>query len=361
MIIDLHCHYTFLHRPLDPAGRFSFEPPGRRGGPDACDSCVSPRALERVAFRLMRRVMNMPNDPAEVDQRLEAFYDRHLGGAGPVQRWVLLAFDAYHDDHGRRPPLPFVDDDLGSDIYTSNSLVRATCRAHADRYLFGASVHPYRENALACIDEVFAAGAVLIKLMPLHQNIALDDPRTLAYFRHCASIGLPLLLHFGPEFTLRTQHPPFGELTAMLEVLNRLRRTGDMPITIIAHVATPVSPLGPWRHYHTLVDALRGPFADAPLFADISACNSWGKVWFLRRIARQQELHHKLLFGSDFPVAPATTWLRYRLGEHFAPIARLESWSQQAAETARIIGFNEIVLRRAAALLPNVGAFAAET
>ncbi len=357
MIIDIHCHYTFTQLPLSTGERFSFEPADEPGFRGAFDSCISPRAFRRMSFRAMRRYLHVGHDDSQIDARLADFYGRHLAGAGPVRRWVLLAFDAYHDSRGERPPLPRRAGDRGSDIYTSNSLIRATCQRHPERFLFGASVHPYRADALACLDEVFAAGACLLKLIPLHQNVDARDERTIAFLAHCAELGLPVLLHYGPEFTLTSHDRALGELPPLLDVLRHLHSSGSMPTTIIPHLATPVNPAGPWRNYNALVDALTGSLADAPLYGDVSALCSWGKVWSLRQIARRQELHHRLLFGSDFPIPPAAAWLRWRLGSAWQRISEHESWSNQAAEICRCMGFNETVLHRAAELLPNVDFF----
>src|SRR5439155_26641699 len=120
---------------------------------------------------------------AELDDLMNAAYARHLLTTGGIDRYVLLAFDAYHNDAGRRPPLPERSGDCGSDIFTSNSFIRRLCRNNPDRFLFGASIHPYRADALAALDEVAAAGACLLKWLPLHQNINVRDPRTVAFLR----------------------------------------------------------------------------------------------------------------------------------------------------------------------------------
>jgi mannonate dehydratase len=243
-------------------------------------------------------------------------------------------------------------------MYTSNSLVRAACRVRPDRYLFGASVHPYRENAVACVEEVFSAGAALIKWLPLNQNIDITDPRTIAVLRCCARLGLPILVHYNAEFTLTTQHPEFIAVEPLLLVLRRLRHEGEMPITIVAHVATPVHPLGDEEPLRMLTDALLGEFAEAPLYADISALATWGKIRYLRQIARQQDLHPKLLFGTDFPVPLGLWLLRWDLGRDYRGIGGESSWPERAARVCRRMCFNEIVFHRAAALLPNIDYFA---
>ncbi len=359
MIVDIHCHYTFARRLASGDERFSFEPLAESGAP-ALDSCVSPRCLRRPAWRIARRWLGLSGTASggALDAALERFYERHLTADGPVQRIVLLAFDRYHDDGGRPTRWPTSSRQRGSDIYTSNSLIAQTCRRHPGRFLFGASVHPYRADAVACVEEVFAGGACLLKWIPLHQNIAPHDPRTRAVMRRCAELGLPLLVHCGAEFTLATQHPAYRPAAPWLAALAQLRREGTMPITIIAHVATPPTPLGGRGSHQLLLDALLGDFADAPLFADVSALTSWGKVGFLRALARRQDLHGKLLFGSDFPVPLGWPRLRGDLKAERDRIRALSSWIQQAAEVFRQTGYNEIVLHRAATLLPNVDSFA---
>ena len=395
MVIDVHCHYTFSRRPATTAERFSFESPAAPAGdpplPTAFDSCVSPRATARFNWRIARRVLHMPPPGAAADAWLEAGYARHLlaattpsaaatlprplpgregrlgppqplpereGSSGAIDRFVLLAFDAVHDDDGRCPPLPQPRDRLGSDIYTSNSLVRAACRQHSDRFLFGASVHPYRRDAVACLDEVFAGGACLLKWIPLHHNIALDDPRTRAVLRRCAELGLPLLIHCGEEYTLTTQCPHLKSIRPLLAVLRELRRKEQMPTVIVAHAATAVTPWGDDGSHRLLLDALTGEFADSPLYADISALVTWPKAPHLRRLAQRQELHHKLLFGSDFPVPPSVWRVRRELGREYAPVCAIPSWPGRAAAACRALGFNEIVFHRAATLLPHVDYFA---
>ncbi len=358
MIIDIHCHYTLTARRVsDAIERFSFEPPGR-SAITAYDSCVSPRFARSLAWRLMRLAANLPPDvrPSDaLDERLESLYACHLHAEGPIERFVLLAFDAYHTDAGERPPLPARRDQPGSDIYTSNSLIRALCRAHPQRFLFGASVHPYRPAAVACVEEVFAAGAVLLKWLPLHQNISPHDARTQQVLRCCARLGLPVLIHCGAEFTLATQHPAYMPFEPWLEVLRRLRREGRMPPTIIAHVATPVLPWQERRSHRLLVRALRDEFADEPLYADISALTAWGKAAWLRKVAAMQDLHAKLLFGTDFPVPVALPRLRRVLRCRYDEVRGIRSWPQQAARICQIAGFNEIVFCRAASVLANCG------
>jgi hypothetical protein len=294
--------------------------------------------------------VNLPPGPL-LDAALEAWFEQHLLADGPIDRFVLLAFDEYHTTSGIRPPPPPQRSDRGGDMVTSNSMIRALCRSRPDRYMFGASVHPYRENAIDCVQEVAAAGAVLLKWLPLHQNIDIADERALGVLRACAAIGLPLLVHYNEEFTLATQHPEHLALTPLLDVLRRLRGEGCMPATIVAHAATPVSPIGIEQPFFELLRALTGEFADAPLYADISALTTLGKIKYLRILAQRQDLHSKLLFGTDFPVPVSLFRLRRDLGRAYKSIRACPSWPQQIAHVCRHLGFNDIVFQRAEHLL----------
>ncbi len=145
-------------------------------------------------------------------------------------------------------------------------------------------------------------------------------------------------------------------------MLRRLRSEGCMPTTILAHVATPVTYLlGPRHDHELLTEALLGEFADAPLYADISALATLGKIKYLRTLAKRQELHGKLLFGSDFPVPPVMLRLRRDLGRRFGEIRAIDSWPERFLRICREMGYNEIVMHRAAEILPNVHCFDSAT
>ncbi len=362
MVIDVHCHYALARRPATVADRFSFEAlaqkaPSASRHPTDFDSCLSPRALRRLSWRLARWWLGLPADLEELDRRLAAEYERHLMADGPIERYVLLAFDAVHDDDGRCLPLPEPGDRCGSDMYTSNSLIRDLCRRFPGRFLFGASVHPYRPDAVACVQEVFAAGACLLKWIPLHHNIDVRDARSVAVMRKCAELGLPLLVHYGPEFTLTTHRPEYLSVRPLLEVLRALRREGCMPCTIVAHAATPVFFFQSRDSHRALLAALTGDLADAPLYADLAALVTLTKANDLRRLLRRPELHAKLLFGTDFPVPVGLERLIWDLAPEYRRLSAVQSWPQRAALACRRLGFNEIVFRRAAEILPNLDYF----
>ena len=125
-----------------------------------------------------------------------------------------------------------------------------------------------------------------------------------------------------------------------------------MPPTIIAHVATPSLPWQrrPW--VQDVLDAVTGPLADAPLFADVAALCY--KASWLKRIVDDPTyapIRDRLVFGSDFPVMPTTLFLRRRVRGHRAEIQAASSWVERSLEIMRAVGLDEAVFHRGGEVL----------
>lgn len=350
LTIDIHCHFVLTRRRWTEESPFAHE----RESQQPYAAYVSRRQLNRVMSVLARWLLNRGRRVGgdELDARYERFQLRHLATFRHVDRVVLLAFDEVHDDAGRSRGPARRRRDYGTDMYVSNGFVHALCRQYPDRFLFGASVHPYRRHAVELLDEVTDAGAVLIKWLPPVQNIDARDPRTVAFLRRCSKLRLPLLVHHGAEYALGTQAREATDPAPMLETLRALRRDNAMPTVIIAHVATPILwPFTPGTHFYRLVEALTGEFADAPLYADISALASPSKLHWLKKILNMPALWPKLVHGSDFPIPPVPFAFRNRLGHKYRQIVAEKSWIDRDMLLKRALGLPDEIFTRAATLL----------
>lgn len=354
LTIDIHCHFSLTQRRWTEASPFAYERESRR--PYA--SYASKRQMKRLLSRMARLYFfggrNVSGD--ELDARFEQLQMHHLATFRRVDRVVLLAFDEVHDDAGYACGPIDEPEGLRTDMYVANGFVHALCRRYPDRFLFGASVHPYRrhngKDAVALLGEVADAGAVLIKWLPPVHNIDAGDPRTVAFLRRCAELRMPLLVHYGPEYTLGTHNPEAADPAVMFDTLRRLRREGAMPTVIVAHLATPVVwPFTPGTHFRQLVAALTGEFADAPLYADISALASPSKIHWLWRVLDMPGLWFKLVHGSDFPIPSIPLAFRNRLGGAYREIVREKNWIDRDIQLKRALGLPDEVFTRAAMLL----------
>lgn len=361
MIIDVHCHIGFSARRVDDStSRYAFERGGAAGAP-GFDSYFAERLVARPAWFFVRRWLGvdpkLPIGPV-LDEQIEAVYERHWSQTKCVDRMVLLAFDEYRDDDGNVIGPAAKGQRRGSDLYTSNSLVAARCRANPDRFLFGASIHPYRkENGRSAIDmlEELAAGDVkpaLIKWLPIHQNIRAEDERTVAFLRKAAELRIPLLIHYGGEMSLSRQHMEFEHPGPMIGVLRKLRDGGRMPTVIVAHMATPSFPWQDRSGFRALVDAMCGEFRNAPLYGDISALAAFGRTGWLARVADDPVLQARAVYGSDFPIPVmlAAYWHRVSWATR-KRIRALPSWIDQDVELKRAVGIAPEVFNQAAHVL----------
>ncbi len=347
MVVDVHCHVGQFRRPARSASPFSFE----RG---EWEAFFSDSLLQRLPRPLLRWLLGAEGCGGHetVDAAIERFLLRHILDTPSVDRVVLLAFDAYHADDGRTLGPAATRRDPGTHLYVSNTYVRDLCERHPDRLWLGASVHPYRRGAAAALEEVTASGAVLIKWLPLTQNIDAADPRTIAFLEHAGRIGVPILVHYGGEMSLPDPRPDLEDPAPMLESLRRLRGRGRMPTVIVAHAAAPS---WPWsagaRYFDRLMDALAGEFRDAPLYADIAALATWNRTRWLKRLLDRPELHDKLVYGSDFPIPTFPQLFRRRLGRAYGEVMACGSWIERDVRLKRALGLPEIVFTRMGDLL----------
>lgn len=368
MIIDVHCHIGFSARRVESSGdRYTFEQNGAAGHP-GFDSYFSPRLTSRAAWFFVRRWLGV--DPrlqpgVAMDAEIARVYERHWSQMPSVDRVVLLAFDEYHDDAGHVIGPALRRCQRGSDLYSSNSFVAAYCRSNPSRYLFGASIHPYRSadgrTAVDMLDEV-AGGAsrpVLVKWLPIHQNIRADDPRTIAFLRRAAALRIAILVHYGGEMSLSRQHMEFEHPGPMLAVLRQLRAEDAMPTVIVAHLATPSFSWQSSDGFDVLAAALTGEFRDAPIYADISALAAFGRTRWLPVLADRPELQRKVVWGSDFPIpVMLLPYWRHLDRATRRRIAAVPSWVEQDFQLKKAFGLSPEIFTRAAEILgvnANVG------
>ena len=202
-----------------------------------------------------------------------------------VDKAVLLAFDAVYHSDGRPDPertLACIPNDV-------------VCEAAAphEELLFGASVNPYRPDALDELDRCIEHGAVLIKWVPNSQNIDPADERIGPFYERMAALGLPLLSHTGFEHALCTHDQSFGDP-------RRLTLALDCGVNVIAAHAGASGIHDPVEYFHHYVEMLG---ERSNLYGDLSAL-TWEnrKPYLMQLSADLPHLYEKMVHGTDYPV-----------------------------------------------------------
>jgi predicted TIM-barrel fold metal-dependent hydrolase len=180
----------------------------------------------------------------------------------------------------------------GQLIYPANEANDDTAefvRANPDKLIGFLTVHPFDPGAL---DEIERATGDLglrgIKLGPNYQNFDPLGPEGFKVFKRAEELGLPILFHQG------TSPVQFADLDfAHPRHIDRVAIAFPKLKMILAHIGHP------WQ-----TDCCVVIRKHPNVYADISA--NFYRPWSYYnafRVATEWGVLHKLLFGSDFPIA----------------------------------------------------------
>lgn len=170
-----------------------------------------------------------------------------------------------------------------------NDDTAAFVRAHPEKLIGFLSVHPHDPGALEEIERATQdLGLRGIKVGPNYQNFDPLSEEALRVFRRAEELKLPVLFHQG------TSPVQFADLDfAHPRHIDRLAMACPNLKMVLAHLAHP------WQ-----TDCFVVIRKHPNVFADISA--QFYRPWSYYnafRLAAEWNVFHKMLFGSDFPVA----------------------------------------------------------
>jgi uncharacterized protein len=248
---------------------------------------MSAHLLGTIPFRFMRWRLGIRGENQKTEHDLEETLLGLIQQTPQIDAVVLLAFDAVYTDDG-------VLDEANTHLYVTNEYAAELCRRNPRSLLFGASVHPYRKDAVAELERCIQAGAVLLKWLPIVQNFNPADDRCFPLYEAMAHHKLPLLSHTGGENSL----PNLDISVAGPMLLEPALKRG---VTVIgAHCGTKSAPgeydyLPQWTYLAREYEHFYG---------DTVALNLPTRDYAYRKILEDERLRSKLIHGSDWPILP---------------------------------------------------------
>jgi predicted TIM-barrel fold metal-dependent hydrolase len=259
-----------------------------------------------------------------------------------LDRVVLLALDAPYSEDGTL-------DTTHNTVVCTNGYVAALSGSNR-KTLFGASVHPYRTDALEELQRCIDTGACLVKWVPSAQNIDPRNERCLPFYDMLAAHRLPLLCHTGCEHTLAGRRNELNDPTRLLPALKR-------GVTVIAaHCGARML-----LHERSYFDAwCRLALEHEGCFGDISAFVIPTRMHLLARIIRDERLVSKVLYGSDFPGFPDLASCLFKIGfRRTLALKREQNPINRSLRVLQELGLPDSVFSRAGGLLRVCGPQAA--
>lgn len=295
--------------------------------------CVSAYLEKTLTFRYMRWRLGLPpgNDEA-LERAVEAKLVETIQQTEQIDAAVILAFDAVHDADGKL-------DAAGTHLHVTNDYVMELV-ARYPKMLFGASVHPYRKDAVAELERCVRGGAVLLKWLPIVQDFDPADARCFPFYEALAHHRLPLLCHTGGEVALPNRNFAYADPMLLVPALQR------GVAVIAAHCGTH----GRVTETDYTPAFMRLAREYEQFYGDTSALNLPTRSYAYKAVLGDEQVRRKLVHGSDWPICPfpplRVGWLRaprLLFGE--------KNWMRRDVLIKQHLGFDEAYWHRAATLL----------
>jgi len=229
----------------------------------------------------------------------------HIRGHGKHR---LLAFDKNYQRDGT------VNLEK-TEFYVPNQYVFEVAEKYPDLFVPNISVNPYRPDAIAELEKCAQRGARIVKWLPNAMGIDPSDPQCDPFYQKMKELDLILLSHGGEEKAVQ------AEEDQKLGNPLLLRRALDHGVkVIVAHCAG----LGTnedldskdrkqrdnFDLFMRLIDEKR---YEGLIFGEISAMTQFNRIGKpLHTILEREDLHERLVNGSDYPLPAVNILIRTR-------------------------------------------------
>ncbi|HEY5533174.1 MAG TPA: amidohydrolase family protein [Candidatus Anoxymicrobiaceae bacterium] len=229
------------------------------------------------------------------DEVFDIAYADHLAnlvrGARFLDKALVFGMDGLYDSSGMLDPR--------TEALVSNDWAMEVTRRHPDVFIFGASIHPARPDALEELDRCAEAGAVCVKWVPPSMGMDPGDKRYTPFYARMKELDLVLTSHTGYEHSVFVVDQSLGDP-------DRLRLPLEMGLTVVAgHAGTS----GFYHQVEYFGNMVRVCQEYQNLYADTSAIANPVRFTY-REMLLQPPLVDRLIQGTDYPVPPTPIlWL----------------------------------------------------
>jgi len=289
---------------LDPAQVWDAHAHLLGAGDSASGIYINPRMQSLASPAHYARRMFFLNGACaySIDGNVDGAYVRRLlqalDGMRRGSKLLLFAFERAYGEDGKR-------DDEHTNFHVPDAYARETAREYARYFEWVASIHPYRSDCVAALEQARKDGARAVKWIPSAMGMDPASPRCDRFYEAAARLKMPIITHAGLERAVLGGNQDYGNPL-------RLRRALDAGVrVVVAHCASmgqdidlDKGPNGPLVDSFELFSRLLDlPQYERRLFGDLSAMTQINRAGpALAKVIERTEWHARLLNGSDYPL-----------------------------------------------------------
>jgi len=244
-------------------------------------------------------------DETKADTQIVERLTRLISNIEGHGKHCLLAFDKnYHRDGSANL--------AKTEFYVPNDHVFAVARAHPDFFEPVISVNPYRPDALEELERGKKHGARIVKWLPNAMGIDPSDELCDPFYQRMKQLGLVLLSHGGEEKAVEAEEDQ--KLGNPLLLRRALEHSVKVIVAHCAGLGDNEDLDDPQRRRLSNFELFLRLMSEKPyaglLFADISAMTQYNRAGALRTILAREDLHERLVNGSDYPLPAINILIR---------------------------------------------------
>lgn len=261
------------------------------------------RLYDKVAISLFAKKLGVDKNEL-INRKYDAFVESFINNiktSKHIKKSVILPVDAKIDTKG---------DEIHRDktVCSSNEDVYKEYQKYPNEIIPFFSINPNRKDALDLIDKYASLGFKGAKFLQNYWDIDINNKKYSKYFEKIKSYDLPIIIHSGSEYAI-SSNPKYEKI----EVANQAIEIGCK--VVLAHFGVNIIMENRLKYFHNNLSFKNNRFGDdyfktleylekhENVYADLSAVIALFRTKIVEDLAKnQKQIHHKLLFGTDYPV-----------------------------------------------------------
>lgn len=216
----------------------------------------------------------------------------------PGVKFMLYAMEAFHDGDGHTQ-------DAHTGIHVPNAYVRTLAHTYPERFEWVASIHPYRDDAVATLEQCIKDGARAVKWLPSAMGIHPASRQCDAFYAALKQHDVPLIVHTGTELSVNGEGHSQDHNNPL-----HLRRPLAAGVRVVAAHCASLGRDVDWDagdkpakvSSFALFTRLLGEPTGVNLYGDLSAIPQFHRYRILPGLLENTDWQSRLLNASDYPL-----------------------------------------------------------